>query len=147
MIAIETKLTGDLSGALDKFAEKIQGQVLISGVAAMARVIYDEVKLNTSPPRMGMKTGNLHNAIYRVYSPEMSTDTKKVYKVSVNKSKAPHWHLLEYGTSRAPAHPYIRPAADHMNQAIAAGMSRITVRMGEITIEGNGGVLLNEGDL
>jgi HK97 gp10 family phage protein len=132
MINIETRFSGNLEGALDKFEASIQGQVLISGVAAMARVIYDEVKLNASPPRLGLKTGKLFNAIYRVYSPELSSDTVKYYKVSVNKSKAPHWHLLEYGTSRAPAHPFIRPAFNRMSDAITAGQVRMQERIGNL---------------
>lgn len=122
---------GNLEGALDKFEARLKESVVISGVAAAAKVIYDEVKLNTSPPRMGRKTGKLHDAVYRVYSPERSDENTKVYKVSVNKTKAPHWFLLEYGTSRAPAHPYIRPAADHMGEAVRAGLERMRERIAQ----------------
>jgi HK97 gp10 family phage protein len=139
MISIDAKLTGDLAGDLDRFEAKIKDSVIFSGVAAMARVIYDEVKVNTSGARKGgpkdppgVKTGTLNNAIYRAYSPEKSSDGVKVYNVSVNKSKAPHWHLIEYGWSRAPAHPYIRPALSRMKDAGDAGMARMTERMIEV---------------
>lgn len=143
MINIEAKLTGDLAGDLDRFAKNIQDKVVLAGVAAMAKVIYDEVKLNTSGARAhggrpldppDSVTGTLHNAIYRVFSPEQSTDEVKVYKVSVNKSKAPHWHLVEFGWSRAPAHPYIRPAFDRMGDAIRAGKLRMGQKMDEIEV-------------
>lgn len=127
MVEIGAKLSGDITAGLDKLEAKIGGAVLLSGVAAMARVIYDEVKLNTSPPRMGRVTGNLHGAIYRVYAKDKSDDGRQVYRVSVNHRKAPHWHLLEFGTSRSPAHPYIRPAFDKIKQAIDAGNDRIRV--------------------
>ena len=155
MINIEAKLTGDLAGDLDRFAKNIQDKVVLAGVAAMAKVIYDEVKLNTSGARAhggrpldppDSVTGTLHNAIYRVFSPEQSTDEVKVYKVSVNKSKAPHWHLVEFGHWQpyavvkmpdgnivtlknrpldqpvfVPAVPYIRPTFDATSaQAIEA---------------------------
>ena len=81
-------------------------------------VIFDEVKLNASPPRLGRKTGNLQNSIYWAYSPERSTDGQKTYRISWNKSKAPHGHLIEFGTSRAPAHPFVRPAFSRVNEAI-----------------------------
>lgn len=138
MIDVEVKLSGDVTAGLDAWAKKIEGEIVLSGVAAMALVIYDEVKLNTSgargtgapgaPPKKG-PTGNLNNAIYRVYVPERSRDGQQVYKVSVNKSKAPHWHLIEYGTVRAPAHPYIRPAWGRIGAAIEAGKKRIAERM------------------
>lgn len=125
MINIDTKLSGDITAGLEKFEAKIKDSVIFSGAAAMAKVLYDEVKLNTSPPRMGRKTGNLHAAVYRVYSPERSPDGVKTYRISVNKSKAPHWHLLEFGTSRMPAKPFIRPAFDKVQEAIKAGTERM----------------------
>lgn len=141
MLNVSMKLSGDLAADLDKFAANIQDSVILSGAAAMARVIYDEVKLNTSGARAhgrpldppGVKTGTLNSAIYRVYAEDRSSEFMKVYRVSVNKRKAPHWHLLEYGWSQAPAHPYIRPAWDHVQQAIAAGKARMTQRLREGT--------------
>ena len=127
MVEIDTKLKGDMITGLDAFEARIKGAALLSGAAAMARVFYDEVKLNTSPPRMGRKTGNLHNAVYRVYADDKSADDRKVYRVSVNHKKAPHWHLLEFGHSRAPAHPFIRPAFDRAKDAIEAGKERMRV--------------------
>jgi HK97 gp10 family phage protein len=134
MLNIETKLTGNLAADLDKFEARIKESVVLSGVAAMARVIYNEVKLNTSPPRMGRKTGTLHDAIYRVYAADRSSEYVKVYRVSVNKSKAPHWHWLEYGNSRQAAHPYIRPAWDHVQEAIKAGNARMAERLSDGTM-------------
>jgi hypothetical protein len=158
VVEIETQLTGDLAGDLDRFGAKIEQSVIFSGAAAMARVIYDEVKLNTSGARMkkyeagfigpheqsppGRKTGTLDSAIYRVYSPELSSDTVKTYKISVNHVKAPHFWLIEFGWSRAPAHPYIRPAFDHIGDAIKAGQARMAGVLAEITHAGGGEALL-----
>lgn len=124
MVEIQTSLTGDLG--LDKLEEKVRSGVLLSGVAAMAKVIYDEVKLNTS---RHVKTGTLHNAVYRAYSPERSKDGTQVYHVSVNKRKAPHYHFLEYGTSRQRAQPFLRPALDHMQQAADVGIDRMKAKL------------------
>jgi HK97 gp10 family phage protein len=129
MISIESKLTGNLEADLDRFSDRIKGDILLSGVAAMAHVIYDEVRLNASPPRMGRKTGNLHESIYRVYAKDKSDGDTKIYRISWNKSKAPHGHLLEFGTSKAPAHPFVRPAFDHVQEAIAAGNARMAERL------------------
>lgn len=142
MIDVDVRLSGDVFAALDRLETKLKEEVLLSGVAAMGRVIYGEVKLNTSGSRAtgrpmdppGVKTGTLDAAIYRVYSPERSKDGTKVYKVSVNKSKAPHWFLVEYGSSRAPAHPYIRPAAGKLPQAIEAGKAQIALKLRELGV-------------
>ena len=124
MIWIESKLTGDVSHGLDKLAEKVQEKVLFSGVAAMAKVIYEAVL-----PNVPVKSGLLKSAIYRVYSPERSTGQRKTYRVSWNKKKAPHGHLVENGTSRMPAHPFIRPAFDHVNEAIRQGKASMENEM------------------
>lgn len=136
MIDINVKLSGDLSGALDRYEKFIQEKVLFSGVAAMASVIYDEVKLNVSGDRAGMPkvlTGNLRDSIYRVYSPERSSIDKKTYRISWNARKAPHGHLIEFGTSRAPAYPFIRPAFGRVGDAIVAGQARMAEKLEEVT--------------
>lgn len=167
MIGIETKLIGDLAANLDRFEAQIKESVLMSGVAAMALEVYNEVKLNTSGLMSSSSYGPLpkssphatyfygqnekyllparalYNAIYRVYSKEQSSDTVKTYKVSVNKKKAPHWAMVEYGTSHSAAHPYIRPAFDKINLAIEAGMVRMHERIGNlgaIEVSGTGGL-------
>ncbi len=130
LVKMEGNVAQGLTDALGRYADTVKEKVLFSGVAAMANVIYDEVKLNVS---RHSKTGLLESAVYRVYSPERSTEDEKTYRVSVNKSKAPHWHFLEYGTSKQPATPYIRPAFDHIGRAIAAGQARMTQRLGEVS--------------
>lgn len=127
--SIEARFTGDLDRALEGYASNVRQKVLFSGVYAMARVIYAEVQLNASPPRMGFQTGNLQRSVYHVFSPERSTDDRKTYRISWNKRIAPHGHLLEFGTSRAPAYPFVRPAFDHMSRAVQAGKDRMTQRL------------------
>ena len=77
-------------------------------------------------------TGNLHSAIYRVFSKTRSTDDLKTYHISWNKTKAPHGFLVEYGTSHTPAHPFMRPAWSHIQVAIDAGRARMAVKLTEI---------------
>lgn len=129
MITVNSKLTGDMADGLDKFAKDIREKVLFSGVAAMAKVIYDEVVSNAEANK---KTGLLQSAIYRVYSPEKSGDDSKLYRISWNKRKAPHGGLIEYGTSRSPAYPFVRPAFDHMDAAIASGKASMAAKIGEL---------------
>jgi HK97 gp10 family phage protein len=119
--------TEGLARKLDEFAARIHGEVAFSGVAAMARVLHAEARA-----QVPVMTGQLSAAIYRKYSPELSTETTKVYRISWNRSKAPHGHLVEFGTSRAPAHPFIRPAFDRIDEAIQAGKERMAERIDEV---------------
>lgn len=118
--------TLDQASKLDGVIEK----VLFSGAGAMAQVIYDEVKLNTSgrlahPQKL---TGALDSAIYQVYSPEESPPGRKTYKVSWNHKKAPHGHLIEFGTVKSPAYPFLRPAVDKVPAAVEAGVANMERR-------------------
>lgn len=129
---VEARLDGDFEADLARFEKSVQEKVLFAGAAEMASVIAAEVRLNASPPRLGRKTGNLQNAIYWAFSPEKSTDTQKTYRISWNKRKAPHGHLIEFGTSRAPAHPFVRPAFDRVGAAIGRGIALMRKRMSEL---------------
>lgn len=120
---------------LDRLEAAFAGKVAWSGAAAMARVIYDEVRSNVSGIRAGtpgVVTGNLLNSIYWAQDDRRTTPTLKAYGVSWNKSKAPHGHLLEWGTSTNPAYPFMRPSEARLPDAIAAGMARMRVRFEEL---------------
>jgi HK97 gp10 family phage protein len=126
-IKVQVRGLDGLTGDLEQFTQVIQGDVVISGVAAMARVLYDEARRYVP-----VKTGTLRDAIYRIFAKDRSTDTIKVYRISWNKKKAPHGHLIENGTMHAPAYPFIRPAFDHINDAIDAGKARMAERLEEV---------------
>lgn len=116
---------------LAKYEAKVREGALLGAAAAMARVIYREVKVNTSGQRKGSGppgkvTGNLDAAVYRVYAQDRSTPERKVYRVGVNKSKAPHWFIIEYGTSKRRAFPYLRPTMAFMPDAVRAGLNVIS---------------------
>jgi len=129
----EIRFTDTGESGLQKLESQMLDSYLFSCVAAMARVIYDEVVLNVTVENrqgIGRVTGLLGSSIYRAYLPDRSTRELKVYRVSWNKKTAPHGHLLEYGTSRAPAYPFIRPALSHLPNAVSAGVDRLAQRMG-----------------
>lgn len=96
---------GGIEASLEKFSEKIKTTVIRAGSQAAAQVFYNEAK-----NRVPVKSGTLKNSIYQVFSEDNSDKTKATYHVSWNRSKAPHGHLIEFGTSRAPAHPFLKPA-------------------------------------
>lgn len=152
MIRTRTKLLGNLSLELDKFQKEVQDKVSLAGVAAMAKVVYEEAQARAPISEKAHKfygrnsrttgvtylfePGNLRKAIYRVYSPEKSTDKRKTYRVTWNHQKAPYGFMVEFGTSRAPAHPFMRPAFDtSIRDAISEGKARMGEKLKEITVK------------
>ncbi len=129
MVEIQTALKENFAAQLDSFEKEIKDTVLLSGVAAMAVVIYDEARA-----RVPVRTGLLQSAIYRTYSKERSTDDLKTYRISWNKKKAPHGHLIEFGTSRMKAEPFMRPAFAKVNEAIEAGRNRMRESMNQLKV-------------
>jgi HK97 gp10 family phage protein len=130
MIEIGIKLTGDLDSAIQQLGNKISGQILRSGAQAAAQAFYDEAKLRVpvskgshifygSHSKYLFQAGTLRDSIYQVYSVSNSSDDKATYHISWNHRKAPYGFMVEYGTSNAPANPFMRPAFDAA-KAIAA---------------------------
>lgn len=100
---------------------------------AGAQVFYDRVRAlvptstaghwfhGTSFQKYGTKywfnAGTLKAAIYQVHSKDNSGKGYDTYHVAWNHDKAPYGFMVEFGTSRAPAHPFLRPARTAALQA------------------------------
>lgn len=118
----------------DKIAKKLDGitkasqESLRPAAQAGAEIFYLEMKMRVpvsdsahffygrgskkSGVRYFFKSGNLRDSIYQYYNKRASSPGKAVYSISWNHRKAPYGAMVEYGTSRAPAHPFMRPAYD-----------------------------------
>lgn len=127
-----------------KIAKKLDGitdaskEALRPAAQAGAEIFYIEARVRVpvsdgahffygrnskkSGVRYFFKAGNLRDSIYQYYNKRASTPGKAVYSISWNHQKAPYGYMVEYGTSRAPAHPFLRPsydaAADRARQAV-----------------------------
>lgn len=108
-------------------------QQVRAAAQAGAQVLYDEVLVRVPVATKERKTksgrvippGALKRSIYQAYSEDNSRDGRATYHVSWNYRKAPHGHLVEFGTSRAPAHPFLRPSFDaRANDALQAAKAR-----------------------
>lgn len=143
--SINVDLSGFDAAIADK-AAKLRAATRPAAQAAI-QVLYDQVKVNVSS--MGQVTGNLQRSIYQVFSQDHSRPGVATYHVSWNASKAPHGHLVEYGhiqrykvylgkdgkwhtNKRAPipprhvaARPFLRPAWDHIDRAMAAANAKL----------------------
>jgi HK97 gp10 family phage protein len=115
--------------------------VAVSRPAAQAgaQVFHDAARANvrrsakghwfhgTSFRKTGQKywfeAGTLQRAIYQAYSADNSNDNGlSTYHVSWNFKKAPYGHMVEFGTARAPAHPFLRPAFENNVQRAERAM-------------------------
>jgi HK97 gp10 family phage protein len=130
--SIELKLNDGNSIDLSALNSFVQEEVIRKGVAAAAKVFYEEVKLNASPPRMGKVTGNLEKSIYYKWRKDASTGNKKVYRIGWDSRIAPHGHLLEFGTVTNPAYPFVRPAyVSKLKEAQQAAINKMREVMRE----------------
>ncbi|MQA39033.1 HK97-gp10 family putative phage morphogenesis protein [Rugamonas aquatica] len=145
---VDTSPLAELSAKLRLLGQVIKEEVALDGAAAMAKVMYDEVRLHVSVSgkphkfygrdsvRTGVtytfQPGNLRDAIYRVFSRDQSSDTRKTYQVSWNHRKAPYGFMVEYGTAHAAAQPFMRPSLARIPDAIAAGKARMGVRISAV---------------
>jgi HK97 gp10 family phage protein len=118
--------TSDFLAGLDTRAE-VMKECARPAAQAGIQVLYDEVKVRAPVSKQArvskkgkvIKPGALRDSIYQVYSKDNSGEAKATFHCSWNAKKAPHGHLVEFGTSRAPAHPFLRPAFDAKRSEIA----------------------------
>lgn len=111
------KLTEQLNATKEKLRAAAR-----PAAQAGAQVIYEAARINAPTSQdshffyiRGKKygpfaPGTLRDSIYQVYSKSESSDTKAAYHVSWNFTKAPYGHMVELGTSRAPAHSFLGKA-------------------------------------
>ncbi len=110
------EVLANLSNVIDKTTGKAAKEVYIK--AAMK--LRNQARANAPA-----KTGKLKESIFAARGDE----NKPNALVGVNYKIAPHAHLVEYGTVRAPAHPFLRPAVSQtvpeMRTIIETGLRRI----------------------
>jgi HK97 gp10 family phage protein len=98
---------GQMLNNLEKLEKAVQKE---AGNSAMksAEEIRDRIRQNAP---LG-PTGNLKRSpVARKYG--------NVAIAGVDRKIAPHAHLVEFGTSRAPAHPFFRPAVSSKKNRVA----------------------------
>jgi HK97 gp10 family phage protein len=128
----------DIGAELDATAEAIEAAARPAAQAG-AQVIYEQARRNAprserahlfygkasrqAPP--GQKKalafgpyqpGNLQKSIYQAFSKD-STKARAVYDVSWNPRDVPYAYMVEWGTVRAAAHPFMRPAVSAFPRA------------------------------
>jgi len=119
-MSFEVSSLTDQLEALGKDAGEFTRQAAQAG----AQVLYEAARLGAPVSDHGhtfygthgryyFPAGTLRDSIYQVYSNDNSSSGHwATYHISWNHQKAPYGFMVEYGTSNAPAHPFIRPAYD-----------------------------------
>ena len=104
--------------ALQAEAEKLN-RATRPAAQAGAQIIYERARINVPVSSAAHKfygthkvygpysPGNLRDAIYQVFSKSKSYADRSTYHVSWNKDEAPYGFMVEFGTSKAPAHSFI----------------------------------------
>lgn len=90
-----------------------------------ARIITNTAKKNirrekTGNLKRGIKTKKLKPYAWNQPAPSIACVDRKI---------APHGHLLEFGTSKMPAYPYLRPAVQSKGQQV---IDYVTKRIGKL---------------
>lgn len=68
--------------------------------------------------------GNLRDSIYQAFSKDNSFKDVSTYHVSWNADKAPYGAMVEFGTSKSPAHSFIRAAIIETRSQVRAAMKQ-----------------------
>ena len=141
MMQVDLQL-GVIEESLEKFSEKIKTNVIRAGSQAAAQVFYEEAKNRVPVSNKGhwfhgtmfkvngtkyfFEAGTLKKSIYQVFSQDNSDKSKATYHVAWNHQECPYGFMVEFGTSRAPAHPFLKPAYEAMKgQAYTAAIQKM----------------------
>ncbi len=133
---------GGMFARLDQLPGAIQAKAIRPAAQAGAQVLYDEVRARVPVSRKGhwfygttardapkgqkkqhaywFDAGSLRKAIYQKHVPEQAVDGIHVYHISWRKTgpdAVPYGFMVEYGTARSPAHPFLRSAYEAKKQA------------------------------
>lgn len=122
----------EIKSRLDEYLYDAIEKTARVGAQAMAQVVYDAARANagrlaskkphyfygTTKKYGPFQPGHLRDSIYQVFSKDRSTDTRKEYHVSWNYGQknpesnraAPYGFMVEFGTSRRSATPFLYPA-------------------------------------
>lgn len=136
-VTVEVKGLRELREKMRQLSTKVATKVAVSATGAAARVIKKKAVTNiTSNP--SIDTGSLRASVITKKVPKSQAQVTSEHIVTVrgrgkpyNKkgqkiNRAPHAHLVEFGTVNMPAEPFLRPAFDNgKTEALNAMVDRL----------------------
>lgn len=129
----------ELSKKLKEMPVKLARNGLRAAVNAGAEVIRKDAMT-----RVPVLTGRLKKALYKKQIREKSSASQQTFFVGVRNGKkykkadkdAYYWRFLEFGTSKLPAKPFLRPAFDSKkNQAVTEIAKKLKERIDKYASE------------
>lgn len=139
MFALDTKALQEQLKAKAQKVEESARAIAFEGSDVLYKQVLQNVPVGTkghwfhgtSFRKTGQKywfdAGSLRKSIYQVYSKENSGEGRATYHISWNKKAAPYGFMVENGTSKAPAKPFIRPAQGQAgDQALSAMRKKLS---------------------
>lgn len=133
MVDIEVFGLAELSKKLKEMPVKLSKNGLRAAVNAGAEVIRKD-----AVSRVPVDTGRLKKSIYKKQIREKSNNVQQTFFVGARNGKkyratnkdAYYWRFLEFGTSKLPAKPFLRPAFDtKKTQAVEAIAKKLKERI------------------
>ena len=110
------------------FYEEMRARVPVSDVA---HYFYGRDSRKTGV-RYFFSPGNLRDSIYQYRLRYDDDGGRSTYVISWNRRKAPYGHMVEFGTSKAAAHPFLRPTYDFARgPAVVAANRALAERLKE----------------
>ncbi len=103
---LAVKITGLKAtvNAIDKSMQGLNDKAVANKSLQLAKVIAEDARGRAHQGPTGNLKRSLRAVILRGNNPPAIA--------AVDRKVAPHAHLIEFGTSRAPAYPFFRPAVD-----------------------------------
>lgn len=128
------------SEAIDQKKKQFQ-EATRPAAQAGAQVIYDQARLNVPVSKKGhffygtsfkingkkyyFESGSLKKSIFQRYQKEKSSPNIAIYNITYDTDIAPYGHMVELGTSKSSAVPFMSNAIkSHGDDAQAAMMKR-----------------------
>jgi len=112
-ITFEIKGAKEMEAALKDFGPKVASRLGDRALRAAARPIIKDAKL-----RVPVRTGELRRSITAVTASRGRRDNQRQVQIGFKRPTSARAHLVEFGTSKMAAQPFMRPALD--TQAAAA---------------------------
>ena len=125
-VTFQLKGAKELETTLNDMGPKVAGNLGTKAVRAGAKPIVQEAKR-----LVPVVTGQLKRSIIAV-SVKSASDGVRAVLIGFRPPASRRAHFVEYGTSKSPAHPFMRPAMDAraadalraMQEALATGILR-----------------------
>ncbi len=121
----QLQATADKMNQATRPAAQAGAQIIYERAKALAPVSSAAHMFHGSHAIYGpYRPGTLRDSIYQVFSKDNSFRDVSTYHISWNADKAPYGGMVEFGTSKAPAHSFIGRAVAETRKQVREAMKQ-----------------------